>query len=253
MGCEVKIWRVVIRVMVFLLIGAVINWLVAAGCAARCTFADPMNRILLLTPNQQVPRDGWCSSLEAWTNISTWIDTPARTPQGESAARSDIDRMFQSAWWLRVQISDAHSQTLLLEQASGMASRHVQLTYTSTYQGTSEHRKSAVLETGWPLLSFSCLGHGDWIIDFQTMQPALHIGDSGLWRAATIVPLRPLFIGTLVNTATYAALTWMVIVVPQAIRHARRRKHGLCIACKYPVNDLAKCPECGTPVMSVTS
>ena len=41
--------------------------------------------------------------------------------------------------------------------------------------------------------------------------------------------------GFAINTIFYAAILWMIFVMPFAIRRRRRIKRGLCARCAYPV------------------
>jgi hypothetical protein len=74
------------------------------------------------------------------------------------------------------------------------------------------------------------------------------------WRAewrATIVPLRPMPLGLLVNTVVFA-LAWFVALFPLALlrplRRRRRAKRNRCVRCGHAREGLpagAPCPECG--------
>jgi hypothetical protein len=58
-------------------------------------------------------------------------------------------------------------------------------------------------------------------------------------------PIRPLAVGTSVNTIFYAAILWGMFAVPLALRRRRRLKRGLCPACAYPIGASPVCTECG--------
>ncbi len=58
-------------------------------------------------------------------------------------------------------------------------------------------------------------------------------------------PLRPLWPGFAVNTLFYAAVLWLLILGPFALRRFIRVKRGLCPKCAYPMGELAVCSECG--------
>ena len=59
------------------------------------------------------------------------------------------------------------------------------------------------------------------------------------------LPLRPISPGFAVNTFFYAAVLWLVIPGPFALRRFIRRKRGLCPACAYPMGESTLCTECG--------
>jgi len=64
----------------------------------------------------------------------------------------------------------------------------------------------------------------------------------------------PLWPGFAINTLIYAAALWMLFAGPFALRRANRRRRGRCVVCGYDLRgrgrgqEHAKCPECGTEV-----
>jgi len=58
-------------------------------------------------------------------------------------------------------------------------------------------------------------------------------------------PLRPLLPSFVVNTFFYAAILWLVIPGPFALRRLIRQRRGLCPKCAYPMGESAVCTECG--------
>ena len=62
------------------------------------------------------------------------------------------------------------------------------------------------------------------------------------------LPLRPLFPGFAINTIFYAAVLWVLFAVPGRVRRWRRIKRGVCVHCAYPVGSSSVCSECGTAV-----
>jgi hypothetical protein len=59
-------------------------------------------------------------------------------------------------------------------------------------------------------------------------------------------PLRPLWTGFAINTATYATLTWLLFRAITWICARHRSRHTRCPTCAYDIRDLPTCPECGT-------
>jgi hypothetical protein len=61
--------------------------------------------------------------------------------------------------------------------------------------------------------------------------------------------ITPIWPGFAINTLLYAGLCWAIVHGLQTafwlFVHKRRRRRGLCVACKYPVAGLVICPECG--------
>ncbi len=69
------------------------------------------------------------------------------------------------------------------------------------------------------------------------------------------LPLRPIWPGFAVNTLLYTAILWLVICGPYTVRRMIRRRRGLCINCGYDLRGASRgasggggggvCPECG--------
>ena len=60
-------------------------------------------------------------------------------------------------------------------------------------------------------------------------------------------PARPIWPGFAVNTVLFAAILWLLIPGPFALRRLIRRRRGLCLACGYDLRHAKHeaCPECG--------
>jgi hypothetical protein len=54
-------------------------------------------------------------------------------------------------------------------------------------------------------------------------------------------------LGFAANTLLSAAAAGVLVVAPGALRRARRRRSGRCVACGYPLPGSSRCPECGVP------
>ena len=57
--------------------------------------------------------------------------------------------------------------------------------------------------------------------------------------------IRPAWPGFAINTIFYAALLWLLIPGPFALRRFLRVKRGLCPKCAYPMGESSVCTECG--------
>ena len=107
------------------------------------------------------------------------------------------------------------------------------------------------VSSGWPARSMSGETWEAWV--FGQRQPsessnrlAMFVG-VGEWPG--LMPLRPVWPGFAINTAFYAAILWLIIPGPFAlrrlIRRQIRRRRGLCPKCAYPMGESAVCSECG--------
>ena len=64
------------------------------------------------------------------------------------------------------------------------------------------------------------------------------------------LPLRPIWPGFAINTMFYAALLWLLTFGLFAARRVIRRKRGHCITCGYDLRgaEHERCPECGMTI-----
>ena len=65
------------------------------------------------------------------------------------------------------------------------------------------------------------------------------------WESVRVIPFRPVWPGFAINTLLYAAVLWMTLAAPLALRRRRRLKRGLCPKCAYPIGINPVCTECG--------
>ena len=107
---------------------------------------------------------------------------------------------------------------------------------------------------GWPLVSMRCTlwsresQPGVNVLDRITEGFRLHTAaGNNWWEELHVLPLRPIWRGFTVNTLFYAAILWLLIPGPFALRRLIRRRRGLCPACAYDLRhaEHEACPECG--------
>lgn len=63
------------------------------------------------------------------------------------------------------------------------------------------------------------------------------------------VPIAANWLGGLVNVLTWSAIVYALLSTKPLIRRwieHKRSRLGLCVECKYPLEELTQCPECGT-------
>ena len=109
--------------------------------------------------------------------------------------------------------------------------------------------------TGWP---FRCLQAEKWLVNdsfgrqYQARYAVATVPVSFQWSAWLITDTRPLAVlpiwpGFAINTVFYAAILWLVIGGPFALRRHLRRKRGHCMRCGYDLGhaDHRACSECG--------
>ena len=109
---------------------------------------------------------------------------------------------------------------------------------------------------GWP--AYSLKGWLEWD-DRKTpeykshdsgalMLPEWTMPEEGPRRLIEYLPWHPLWPGFAINTVFYAAMLWLLFAAPGYVRRRIRARRGLCPACAYPIGTSNVCTECGKPV-----
>src|SRR5262245_54887846 len=96
-----------------------------------------------------------------------------------------------------------------------------------------EHRPSARPRTIGPLPHIFVASSFDYVSAFP-VKHAVFAGSPG-FDVMDTMPCGPVWPGFAINTAFYAAVLWVLMAFPFAIRRTIRRRRGLCPACAYPV------------------
>ena len=106
----------------------------------------------------------------------------------------------------------------------------------------------AVWRAGVPLRTL----YGKWIRHSSGLNKSGIIGPPEISNPAVRsmvptrqIPYKPLLAGFTINTLFYAALLWLPIPGPFALRRFLRVRRGRCPKCKYPMGESAVCSECG--------
>ena len=160
--------------------------------------------------------------------------------------------VFYLSHWKRLNCDEITTQSTDLRPSEFAPSwAGLRMPPTTDYWHLPEFAIRTVHAFGWPLLSMwqdyvytgdgyrSRLGHG-LQLDIPPPDP-----DDAFPRA---IPLRPIWLGFAVNTLFYAAVLWLLIPGPFALRRFIRRRRGLCPGCGYPAGGSEVCSECGKPL-----
>ena len=231
--------RRLFKLVVFLLLGAVVNVAVAWGCAARwdndshwgsrahITWLHRSNWVYSGSYSVYFGVTACCVSrytldaaLETLrerlskTGLYYWPSENARLPTWSSAARE-----FLQPGSLPSQLQD---RDYVYDIACGLPCRS--LRYSATFDGM----KACVFEG---IRLSSTTAEQNWIG----------------FPPPRALPLRPMWVGLAINTIFYAAILWVLTLGPFTARRLIRRKRGRCIMCGYDLSHAEHevCPECG--------
>ena len=237
--------RWIFKLVVFLLLGAIVNVAVAWGCAYWSPFP--------LIGSNATPRNSWAEidplSAEArWLKERGWQLTSREVPPTTRRLRSvlkairfEIQRFSRSAFGLeRIEFSQRFADAQFHDNWFGAIEVPLRWPFLSRTRA------------GWPLLAL----HG------EQQAGVISSGRTLTWQYGTavpfptfgkqnssdaILPFRPLWPEFAINTIFYAAILWLLILGPFALRSHIRHKHGHCVNCGYNLRGdfTAGCPECG--------
>ena len=233
--------RIVTRMLVFLLLGAVVNVAVAWGLAYWLPIPAQGWKVQTIA-DSNLPGD------REWTVVFNDRIGAARVAANAYEKSSGEDVSIIPSW----SVLNELMERVAAEARAGAAAAPKSVPTDFPVFVQDEAR-------GRPMLSLH------WQRDFglttaaPTQRPILNgielpsrtISIDAIPHSdARALPLRPIWPGfAIINTIFYAALLWLLWAAPGAIRRMRRKQRGLCITCGYDQRgapaDSANCPECG--------
>lgn len=119
------------------------------------------------------------------------------------------------------------------------------------WPGRSTTDGRIVTASGWPLLALSSRSRS---LSAQRLQGDIGIvlsrqrAIAGYERVKCVLPLRPIWLGLIVNSLLFAAAWWPVLWVIDRLRARHRRYQCRCASCGYSrigIPSALPCPECG--------
>lgn len=214
-----RVRRIITRVLVFLLLGALVNVAVA------------------------------------WV-LYLWRPFEGRPFGYSHVTAGEAERVWDRCWPRGTQFADnprARKYTVHSTSTRTPGYRIIIVWHSLTRQRPNNPEGWAwEMQAGWP--ASSLVGH-KWGFD-QSNHGLLVIKDSWIPARRTgtpiiddYLPLNPLCLGFMINTLFYAAILWLLFATPHAFRLMKRgwrSERGLCPKCGYPIGTSAVCTECGT-------
>lgn len=225
------------RIILFLLLGAVVNVLVAWACAWR--------------------KDSLVFAKTSPSRETSWVPYEAR----EYLAQTEQDREprpphiaeFDVVTQFSLACTSKHYSRRQSPNFGGFRHTH------SSHEFGLPLRSMRYAEQSWMCMaafpefaSWRMPGwRGGWPI-----APSIEQQD---WASGSYVmpeyvyPLIPLSLGFAVNTMFYGSLAWFFLFGVTTLRRRRRIRRNLCLSCGYSlagavaVNNTITCPECGKP------
>jgi hypothetical protein len=227
--------KIITRVFVFLLLGAIVNVAVAWAavlCSARQTIQF---RASFINGN------------------GGWIQVPGgnNSPIYYEFFGVTFENLCQP-------IDPIFSRTIPKRSSSTLGRDGIVRGFASASDfGIREVETHNRVFAGWPArcLTYAAMYPGS---QWQQRLDRWHAGISTPWKFNSSglgiqrrLPLCPIWPGFAINTVFYAGILsggWLLFAAPLALRRRRRSKRGLCPACAYPVGDSPVCTECGKPL-----
>ncbi len=233
--------RRLFKLIVFLLLGAIVNVAVAWGCVF-------LPELYYGQPNLRNDKKGFTRHVSGFSDwyVKSW-------------GASGFSNVY--SYWTNRKISDLVEYIAIPdEQAESALPDWAGFGYpTETYPPATPFIVRIVEARGWPSLA---LWSGHDVVGFPpagaSVENSVSITNGYLlhgertrpfpeWAEIHVLPLAPIWPGFAVNMIFYAVLLWMLWLSPFVVRRMIRRKRGRCIKCGYDLRgDLsAGCPECG--------
>jgi hypothetical protein len=236
--------KAVTTVIVWLLLGAILNVAVAWGCAL-CPYDPPAFGSSPREFYDYLAQDGsrvWLVVRFGYLHVS--------------------QRNGLQPWLMPPHIDRATYERLLPEWSLFLAGSPVgnQVDAHGNTGHMMYYEESAI---GWPAFAFQSsgqrIGTG---ADFRTTGVQLPMWIQKMHLGTAHLPVQAIWPGFAINTVFYAAILWLLFAAPFALRKWRRIRRGMCAKCGYDLRGsphpsplpegegVPVCPECGTRLPS---
>ena len=221
--------RTVVRAGVSLLVGVVVSYAVAEGCAIRFGWGGILRTTSFV--NDRASGGGTLHGFVNSTGGAELIELYWEANDAPKWFRQDFPKGSTALppWASR----SSENAEVLRQFGAGWPMRCVRcrVVYEDFNQPSKAWRSSGVLD-----------------VSRGPPDPDTWFTSRAAWTIPSWFPIAPWWPGLIVNTLFYALPVFIVWCAIPAVRRALRRKRGLCPACAYPRAALATdspCPECG--------
>lgn len=232
--------RTVLLIVVFLLIGATINivvaWSLAIRQPVRMGFGVARER-LAEYHYAKVQPEKWIRIIERFGEIDAAQGGYAPTVRSWGPVRSLPYETLLPEWSRIGSLPDTAYQDdpfccTYREVATGWPSLSLRFSTLSSYESTDVVQSSGRLQISSAIISDEIWG-----------------------EKRRELPVHPIAWGFALNTILYAGLAWVLLGSPFWLRRYVRCKRGLCSQCGYDLrgDEHERCPECGTAVKGAAS
>ncbi len=204
------------KLVVFLLLGAIVNVAVAWGCTLGSKrYLPSMHSHPAWRTKRVLEHEGWMLYTQA--RIGT-VRAMARRPYTDSAVTATKVAAGSFPRWCSIRELPA------LRPASRAT------------EGAWEVQSDWAY--GWP-----CVSMWHQVAGHKRRWP----GSSSAYLWGRHLPIKIVWFGFVVNSLFYAGVLCLLMCGSFALRRFMRRKRGLCVACGYDLRhaEHAACPECG--------
>ena len=215
--------RVIQRVVVFLLLGAIVNVAVAWGCSRGNVWPPKQNLTNYDTSTM------WSRVAQSHWPVS---------PRGLDRRQRFGCRFDETASAQSLMLPDGRLERRMF-LAQEVCAGWPALALSGNYGARVNEKKTTTQSA-----------------DHESIQRGFILVTRGVgWLnvdPGQAFPIRPIWPGFVVNTIFYALVLWGILAVvtgvPQRYLRHRRIKRGLCPACAYPIGTSEVCTECGGTV-----
>jgi hypothetical protein len=215
-GVKTRTRRFITRVVVFLLLGAIVNVAVAWG---RTAFPwQPVDGLTEVAWDANWPTAvplHWPLKARRLTGTNfAWETVRFTARKFEADDSNDVTKT--EAFYIDLHTVGWPAKSMMVEWWDEFVLMGKPLRKTNRFDG---HPSTTVRQVGLPIAT-----------------------------GYLFLPLQPIWPGFAINTIFYSAILWLLFFAPGSVRRMIRRRRGLCPACAYPVGTSEVCTECGGPV-----